>query len=114
MPDTDTISDGYHTFGELYAHRSALLVLVMKAHPEMSWYATLHADDSPMPDGYFIAGMDPPTGQITYHLRMDPWIDYLRVTRVRELLRAPAWDGHTSTDALSRLMRWIDQTPDVR
>lgn len=102
--DTDQISDGYHTFGELYAHRAALLVCLMSWHPHRSWYALRHTDGT-MIEGFFLAGMELPTGQISYHLRIEPWYAVLQPL-LREYDVAPLWDGHTSADVLQRITAW--------
>lgn len=107
--DTDQISDGYHTFGELYAHRSALFIALMATHPKLSWYSLGHDDGTPMYSGMFIAGMDLPTGQVTYHLMMDPWWGMLQQLPIAQLSVARPWDGHLPTEALRRLTEWISQ-----
>lgn len=96
MTDTNNISDGYHTFGELYEHRHALFLAVCRAYP--SWKSRLHDDGSDMP-GWFIAGVDTPEGMVTYHLPDEWWNRF----NVQELGRAPEWDGHTSQDVIERL-----------
>jgi hypothetical protein len=102
---TDQISDGYHTFGELYEHRTLLFVALMRARPELSWFAQRHSDGSAFP-GFFIAGMRLPTGQITYHVE-DRWLPLLRAQPIIELAVAPEWDGHTSSDVVRRLTDWL-------
>jgi hypothetical protein len=101
------ISDGYHTFDELYAHRSVLMASLMASHPFLSWYSLRHHDDTTQP-GYFIVGMNLPTGQISYHLRLDPWLPIIRGMRaVKEYEKAPEWDGHTSDMVVARIAAWI-------
>lgn len=102
---TDQISDGYHTFGELYEHRTLLFVALMRAWPQLSWFAQRHDDGSMFP-GFFIAGMNLPTGQITYHIE-DRWLPLLRRLPVTELALPPRWDGHSSADVLVRLADWL-------
>lgn len=101
------ITDGCHTFDELYAHRSALFVALMMSHPEISWVADLH-DDGTAFDGFFIAGMDLPTRQVTYHLKRDPWLDIIDkgMAPVRHTTHAPTWDGHTPAETLERIIGW--------
>jgi hypothetical protein len=66
--NTNEISDGYHTFGELYEHRAALFVALINRCTDIpSWISHQHHDGT-MFNGYFIAGMNLPTGQISYHL----------------------------------------------
>jgi hypothetical protein len=93
------ISDGYHTFDELYKHRILLFIALMKSHPDLSWWSDTHADGSQW-DGWIIAGMHLPTGDITYH--MDAIYAAL-LDGIQHLEKAPAWDGHTSNDVLLRL-----------
>ena len=102
---TSEISDGYHTFGELYDHRCLLFLALLKAHPTLAWRSRLHEDGSKM-EGWWIAGMNLPSGPITYHIPDSQW-PLLDATAVPTLDRAPAWDGHTSADVLTRLRTWI-------
>ena len=113
MTNSGEISDGYHTFGELYAHRSALYIALMMSHPGLAWYSREHDDGVPMYEGMFIAGMELPSGQITYHLDMDPWWGMLQSLPIVELPCARAWDGHTPAEALRRLREWIARYPDA-
>lgn len=109
--DATNVSDGYHTFGELYDHRTALFLALMRAHPGKGWWSHYHADGASY-EGYYIAGIDLPTGPITYHLheRFDACL--LSLPDVRELERAPEWDGHTSEDVVKRLCLYAcNQTP---
>lgn len=96
------ISDGYHTFAELYEHRISLFVALMKSHRDISWAAKEHADGSGF-EGWFIAGMDLPTGAITYHLPNEWWSE---LDDIPLLERAPVWDGHSSSDVVNRLRAW--------
>jgi hypothetical protein len=98
------VSDGYHTFNELYDHRIALFIALMKSHPEISWRANNHADGSSY-EGWFIAGMHLPTGDISYHLPDDKWT-LLDGVGIATTNRAPEWDGHTPADVVRRLNEW--------
>jgi hypothetical protein len=107
------ISDGYHTFDELYAHRIALFRVTCRAlslmasqvpyielEHEIVWKSQVHSDGSIM-EGWFIMGIDSRPGkQITYHLPMSEW-DNCKFANTLE--KAPEWDGHTSADVLKRL-----------
>lgn len=69
--DTGLISDGYHTFNELYEHRHALMLALMKAVPQHSWFSRRHHDgELCFGDGeWFIVGAElPDSGTVTYHL----------------------------------------------
>lgn len=99
-------SDGYHTFNELYEHRHYLFIALMYALQTQSrtWISSKHADKSSF-DGSFIAGINLPTGPITYHLPNRLWIACVGA-EAKVLDQAPPWDGHTSTDVLNRLARY--------
>lgn len=103
--DADTVSDGYHTFGELYDHRRALTVALTNSWPELSWKSKEHhPEDNPMFEGgYFIVGMTLPNGQISYHYKLHHWDDF---SNVMEVPHAPKWDGHTPELTIQRLIEW--------
>jgi hypothetical protein len=105
VEDPSNISDGYHTFSELYSHRMMLYISLMKAYPHMSWKSKKHYDGTEY-QGYFIAGMKLPTGDITYHILNSLW-DLLG--NISELETAPEWDGHTSDLVLHRLKKWCEK-----
>lgn len=93
------VSDGYHTFDELYEHRHLLFCLATKNPGLKSWRAKFH-DDGSHYSGYFIAGIHLPSGDITYHLPYKYW-GLLNHAETYE--KAPTWDGHTSSDVVDRL-----------
>lgn len=99
------ISDGYHTFDELYEHRCLLLFALMKSHPDISWISNRHEDGSCL-DGWSIIGMQLPTGDITYHIPDRFW-SLANKTGAKFLCNAPPWDGHTSADVAARLTDWL-------
>lgn len=96
------ISDGYHTFGDLYMHRLALTVALTAAAPaDVSWRSWYHHDsDGPMFDDSFIVGMDLPSGTITYHYNAQFWDAFEHVIT---LPYAPKWDGASPEDSIVRL-----------
>lgn len=98
MSDIGETSDGFHTFNELYEHRHTLFMLVCSEWG--GWISKQHHDGS-MFDGWFVAGVDTPLGQATYHLPLAWWDRYERCCV--EVPRAPEWDGHTPADVLVRL-----------
>ena len=103
------LSDGYHTFNELYHHRAILFSVICNNHPEIAWKSMHHNDpNSPMYDGMFIVGIETPQGQATYHYDIDPYWDMFKV---KELDRAPAWDGHTPDEAIRRIELLGDVSP---
>lgn len=92
-------SDGYHTFNELYHHRAVLFSVICNLMSEKAWKSKLH-DTGDMFDGMFIVGIETEQGQATYHYDIEP---YWNMFNVKELDRAPKWDGHTPTEAIDRI-----------
>lgn len=102
------LSDGYHTFYELYEHRIALFATTCKGLNGLAlftydiplpWKSKLHSNGSSI-EGWFIAGIGTKSGeQITYHIPMDKWEDW----PADEIEKAPEFDGHTPADVLKRL-----------
>ena len=99
------VSDGYHTFDELYAHRCTLFAALMKSNKHLSWKSMFHDDGSNF-EGWFISGMQLSTGLITYHLPIDQFWD--KLADINTLNRAPKWDGHKSDDVILRLLGWME------
>lgn len=95
----EDVSDGYHTFKELYHHRAVLFAALCNTFKEISWKSKLH-DDGTMYNEMFIAGINTPTGPATYHYDVVPYWDMFHV---EELERAPKWDGHTPDEAIRRI-----------
>lgn len=93
------ISDGYHTFNDLYFHRMILFSVICKQNLDKSWKSKLHHDGTMYPE-YFIVGVTTDLGQFTYHYHERYW-DHFK--SINELDRAPEWDGHTSFD-VTRLL----------
>lgn len=98
--DTNKISDGYHTFEQLYEHRIELWILVCKSRKELAWKTRIYSDGSEW-KGWFVLGLNWKHGkQITYHLPMKYWG---RLKSIQHLNRAPNFDGHTPNDVIFRL-----------
>ena len=119
---TDTVSDGYHTFGELYDHRITLWVTMCRLvadaisrdqqaiygreieHESRPWRSKAHhPKDQPMYESWFVLGVGKEIGlQITYHLPLSRWDE---CNFAETLEHAPKWDGHTPQDTLERLKK---------
>jgi hypothetical protein len=93
----NNVSDGYHTFGELYEHRHCLFMMLQSLLPHSSWKSKIHHDGNEW-DGWFIAGINLPSGQVSYHLPNKHWDTCLAKT----LETAPEWDGHNSDMVIQR------------
>lgn len=106
---TGRISDGYHTFDELYEHRITLFIQLCKqvglwneSNPKDIWRSERHSDGELAFGGtWFVLGIGKEKGkQITYHLPIEKWEE----TNFAETLEnAPDFDGHTSNDVLERI-----------
>lgn len=105
--ETGKISDGYHTFDELYHHRAILTAVICHDHPEICWKSLKHHDGT-MYDGMFIVGIETPEGTATYHYDTNP---YWFMFNVKELPFAPEWDGHTPDDAIKRISSLLREKP---
>jgi hypothetical protein len=99
------VSDGYHTFDELYEHRCTLFLALIKAHPTLSWISAKHHDGSAW-DGWFVAGIKAPTGDTTYHLPACMW-SLACETGAAILETGMWWDGHTAADVVKRIQAWV-------
>jgi len=104
------ISDGYHTFDELYEHRVILFIALCKMRTEHIidsgkyanvWCSVFHSDGSKF-DDWFILGIGKEKGkQITYHLPAHYWNEVCEFAEVLD--KAPEWDKHTPEDVLKRI-----------
>lgn len=103
------MSDGYHTFNELYHHRAILFSIICNQNARYAWKSKLHADGT-MYDNMFIVGMNLPIKgalyPVTYHYDIEP---YWNMFNVKELERAPNWDGHTPWDVVDCLERFSQE-----
>ena len=100
--DKGNVSDGYHTFNELYHHRAMLMCALMRAYKDRLpvWWSEYHHDGSRF-EGFIIVGIGKEPGrQITYHVEEDGWelFDF-----AEHLDRAPYFDGHTPEEVIDRL-----------
>ena len=95
---TGELSDGYHTFNELYYHRAVLFSVICNSHKDIAWKSKKHHDGT-MYNGMFIVGIDTSQGQYSYHYDMNIWSMF----DVKELEYAPKFDGHKPSD-IDRLL----------
>lgn len=98
LTDKGEVSDGSHTFNELYYHRMILFSVILNQNSDRAWKSRKHHDGT-MYEDYFIVGIDTPQGQFTYHYHKSYWDNF----RVKELEFAPMWDGHESKDIVRLL-----------
>ena len=104
------VSDGYHTFNELYDHRCVLFLALCKVLPSYAWKSRVHSDGTFF-DDMFIMGLEVPSiGQITYHIPNSYW-ELAEDLKITTLKLAPPWDGHTSPVVLNRLISLTKALP---
>jgi hypothetical protein len=102
--ETNEVSDGYHTFRELYEHRIMLYIALCKMRSNFVWRSKVQSDGTSYA-GWFLLGMGVDAGhQITYHLPIIKW-DACHFAQTLD--RAPDYDGHTSQNVLTRLERLL-------
>lgn len=96
------VSDGFHTFNELYEHRNSLFIALCREISNNPAYQTIKQTwRKPIRDGYFLMGINMEEGeQISYHLPASKWNETDFVDFEEEVIK---WDGHTSNDVLERL-----------
>lgn len=99
-PNEGKVSDGYHTFDELYDFRRAYNAALVNTHIYPCIKSRRHNDgELCFGGGWFIVQMNLPTGQISNHYEDKYWGEF----DCKEQERAEPWDGHTESDVLSRL-----------
>lgn len=87
------MSDGYHTFDELYNHRCLLFINLCLLNSKMcAW--------RPDFEGWFALYWDCRTGQMSYHIP-DKYL-YLVEGKIKRD-DEHKWDGHKSQDVIDRL-----------
>lgn len=96
--ETKDVSDGNHTFEELYEHRCILFATLVNLNHQVSWKSRFHHDGT-MYDDYFIVGIDTPAGTYSYHYHLENW----ELFECEEIERAPEWDGHQPKDVVRLL-----------
>lgn len=113
--ETGLVSDGYHTFNELYTHRGILflsLCAVLKNNPRYSiWRSNLHSGGDMFHNMFIVGITNVMTGeQVSYHFENEMKQSIL-INLIPEYMYAPPFDGHTSDDVLTRLTSWIFNDP---
>lgn len=99
------ISDGYHTFNELYAYRKLYNAAFFNLLPKgMAIKSKRHSDgEECFNGGWFIVQAELPTGQISNHYEMKDW----DLFNIPERETANEWDGHSPKDVIVRLTEYL-------
>lgn len=105
--DMGEVSDGYHTFNELYYYRMLYNAAFFNLLPK-SWVHKSkrhHTGEECFGGGWFIVMANLPTGQISNHYELKDW----DLFKVPEKEFADEWDGHTPQEAAHRLYEYLRQ-----
>lgn len=103
--DSGSISDGFHSFDELYEYRMAYNAALFNEFALNGKYdvhkSLRHADgELCFGGGWFVVVAELPGGQITNHYPVKDWEHF----RIPEREKAAEWDGHSPAVALQRLL----------
>ena len=96
VEDSGSISDGYHTFDELYDHRNLLFITLCLEQPDCCYW-----NNNGDYDGCFCLHRDTPNGDVSYHIPND----YFPLIEDAIKYEDIPWDGHTSSDVINRLKK---------
>ena len=100
IDEIDDLSDGFHTFRQLYYQRMMLFATIVKQNKDKAWKSLRHEDgELCFGGGWFIVGVDTPEGSYTYHYEDN----YFSLFDCKELERGKHWDGHTEKDVIRLL-----------
>ena len=103
--DMGEVSDGYHTFNELYEYRMLYNAALFNEFAKQGLYdvhkSKKHSDgEYPFGDSnWFIVMAELPTGQISNHYEMKDWDKF----QIPEKPLANKWDEHSPRDVAERL-----------
>ena len=100
VKEIDDLSDGFHTFRQLYYQRMMLFAVIVKQNKNKAWKSLRHEDgELCFGGGWFIVGIDTPEGSYTYHYENK----YFDLFDCEILDYGKHWDGHTEKD-VTRLL----------
>lgn len=104
------VSDGYHTFNELYYYRMLYNAAFFNLLPKEWVHKSKrhHDGEECFGGGWFIVMANLPTGQISNHYELKDW----DLFKVPEKEFADEWDGHTPQEAAKRLYEYLQQEQD--
>lgn len=105
--DIGEVSDGYHTFNELYYYRILYNAAFFNLLPKNMVHKSKrhHTGEECFGGGWFIVMANLPTGQVSNHYELKDW----DLFRVPEKEVADEWDGHTPQEAAKRIYEYLQQ-----
>ena len=109
VKDIGDLSDGFHTFNQLYYQRMMLFAVIVRQNKDKAWKSFRHEDgELCFGGGWFIVGVDTPEGSYTYHYEAK----YFDLFDCDILDYGKHWDGHTEKD-VTRLLSLTSAEPDI-
>ena len=114
--DMGEVSDGYHTFNELYEYRMLYNAALFNEFAKQGLYdvhkSRKHSDGKyPFGDSnWFIVMAELPTGQISNHYEMKDWGKF----QIPEKEVANKWDGHSPRDVADRLISFTNYKNEIK
>lgn len=105
--DKGEISDGYHTFNELYLYRMLYNAAFFNLLPKNIVHKSKkhHTGEECFGGGWFIVMAELPTGQISNHYELKYW----DLFDIPEKEYADEWDGHSPQEAANRLQKFLEE-----
>ena len=105
--DMGEVSDGYHTFNELYYYRMLYNAAFFNLLPKEWVHKSKrhHTGEECFGGGWFIVMANLPTGQVSNHYELKDW----DLFKVPEKEFADEWDGHTPQEAAERIHKYLQQ-----
>jgi hypothetical protein len=105
MENVENVSDGYHTFKELYEFRKVYNACLFNEWGRRAFgqvhKSKKHFDgEDCFGGGWFIVVANLPAGQISNHYKLKDW-DLFQIPEKEKALFE--FDGHTANDVLDRL-----------
>lgn len=105
--DMGNVSDGYHTFNEIYRYRmlynAAFFNELAKGDVKVCKSHKHYDGEECFGGGWFIVMAELPTGQISNHYENRYW----GLFNIPELETAWKWDGHTPNEAADRIESYL-------
>lgn len=112
VTDFSNISDGNHTFKELYQYRMLYNAALFNQWSKSGVYDThksiRHSDgEYCFGGGWFIVVAELPTGQVSNHYELDSDFNTWNLFNIEEKFQANEYDGHSPADAAMRLEKFL-------
>lgn len=103
LDNNSLVSDGYHTFEELYEHRCLLYLNLCLKYKDYCYWTYTNSDGS-IWEGWLLLILNHPiAGQISYHLPNTLLVYFKDVIKYKD--KCNDYDGHSSNNVVRRLQK---------